>query len=179
VDLTEYQRLANNTMGAYVDDTNRRLSVAGMGLAGEAAEVLEIVEAPYTSDFPSKMIKELGDVAWYAAYLATICELDLASIPWSGEPKVKNYHTATLKLCIETGKTCDYLKKVVGHGHTLDVDRVRTQLGRVLFYLDKCCASVHVGVGLAVVCEKNIEKLRVRYPDGFTFEGSINRVEGA
>lgn len=50
MDLTEYQAAALRTAGS-TRDYWHRLAVAGMGVAGEAGEVLKL-EARYPSGFP-------------------------------------------------------------------------------------------------------------------------------
>lgn len=41
-----------------------------------------------------------------------------------------------LGLAGEAGEVADYLKKVVGHGHALDRETLRDELGDCLWYLD-------------------------------------------
>ncbi len=65
----------------------------------------------------------------------------------------------------EAGEVCDYLKKVVFHGHSLDKEKVCDELGDVLWYLANLADAV--GVPLSKVAEDNIEKLKQRYPHGF------------
>jgi NTP pyrophosphatase (non-canonical NTP hydrolase) len=65
----------------------------------------------------------------------------------------------------EAGEVCDYLKKVVFHGHKLDPKKVEEELGDVLWYLANLADAV--GLSLDQIAEKNIKKLRKRYPNGF------------
>lgn len=73
----------------------------------------------------------------------------------------------------EAGETCDYLKKVVFHGHTLDKDKLKKELGDCLWYIATLATTA--GLSLADVATANIEKLRARYPEGFDQARSINR----
>lgn len=75
----------------------------------------------------------------------------------------------------EAGEVADYLKKVYGHGHQLDKDKLALELGDVLWYVADL-ASKH-GLDLETIADKNIEKLKKRYPDGFSKEASKNRSE--
>lgn len=60
--------------------------IAGLGLAGEAGEVTDILKKHYghSLEHPlnkdGKFTKELGDVAWYVSYLATAFRQSLSSI---------------------------------------------------------------------------------------------------
>lgn len=77
----------------------------------------------------------------------------------------------------EAGEVADLVKKHVGHGHALDRDKLAKELGDVLWYV---AALAHdIGIDLSTVAALNIEKLRRRYPDGFSTERSINRVDDA
>lgn len=73
----------------------------------------------------------------------------------------------------EAGEVADLVKKWVGHGHDRDVDVLVKELGDVLWYVAEL-ASLH-GVSLSAVAQRNIEKLRKRYPEGFTQEASRAR----
>lgn len=78
-------------------------------------------------------------------------------------------------LCGEAGECCDIVKKHLFHGHELDKDALIKELGDVAWYL--ALTATVLGVPLEEVLEKNIEKLRRRYPEGFSAERSINREE--
>ncbi len=75
----------------------------------------------------------------------------------------------------EAGEVADLIKKHVGHGHQLDKDKLVKELGDVLYYVATLADAV--GVPLSEVAAKNIAKLRVRYPDGFSTERSLNRLD--
>lgn len=73
----------------------------------------------------------------------------------------------------EAGEVADLIKKHVGHGHELDRAKLTKELGDVLWYV---AALAHdIGVDLSTVARENVEKLKTRYPDGFSQERSINR----
>lgn len=73
----------------------------------------------------------------------------------------------------EAGEVADLVKKVVGHSHPLDQDKITKELGDVLWYVATLAHAI--GVSLSRVAEVNVEKLKARYPDGFSAERSINR----
>lgn len=80
-----------------------------------------------------------------------------------------------LGLAGEAGEAIDYLKKVEGHGHPLQPDRLAGELGDVLWYLSSLASAY--GLCLGDVAQGNIAKLKARYPDGFTPEASLNRAD--
>lgn len=73
----------------------------------------------------------------------------------------------------EAGEVADLVKKYVGHGHSLDADKVKKELGDVLWYV--AVLAHRVGFTLEQVAQANVDKLRERYPDGFDPERSKNR----
>ncbi|UTH13308.1 nucleoside triphosphate pyrophosphohydrolase family protein [Macrococcus equipercicus] len=78
-----------------------------------------------------------------------------------------------LGLTGEAGEVADQIKKHVFHGHQLDRDELKKELGDVLWYIANL-AAVN-GIELAEVAELNINKLKKRYPEGFSQADSINR----
>lgn len=80
---------------------------------------------------------------------------------------------AALGLCGEAGEFGDALKKHVFHAHPLDEAALRKELGDVLWYTALACDAL--GLRLGDVMAENVEKLRRRYPEGFSSERSLNR----
>ena len=76
-------------------------------------------------------------------------------------------------LCGEAGECIDLVKKNRFQGHELDRDRLIGELGDVAWYLAE--AAYALGVDLEEVLSRNVEKLRKRYPQGFTREQSVVR----
>ena len=80
-----------------------------------------------------------------------------------------------LGLSEECGEVLALIKKAEFHGRELDRDALKKELGDVLWYL---AAIAHwYGFDLGDVAAANVEKLRRRYPDGFSVEASRNRGE--
>jgi NTP pyrophosphatase (non-canonical NTP hydrolase) len=88
-------------------------------------------------------------------------------------------NAAALGLNGEAGEIADHVKKIMFHGHPLDDatrDKIAKEIGDILWY----CAMGARGIGLDLseVARMNVEKLRKRYPDGFSTEHSLNRPHG-
>ena len=84
MELSEYQRLSRRTAGY---PREQWLAYPALGLAGEAGEVAEHAKKAIrddagrlTEERRAAMSKELGDVLWYTAQLATELELDLDAV---------------------------------------------------------------------------------------------------
>jgi NTP pyrophosphatase (non-canonical NTP hydrolase) len=75
----------------------------------------------------------------------------------------------------EAGEYIELVKKHVYHGAELDVEKAKKELGDVLWYIAATCTDL--GITLQDVARANIEKLQIRYPDGFSAEASAARVD--
>lgn len=73
----------------------------------------------------------------------------------------------------EAGEVADALKKALFHSHELDRSKIQKELGDVLWYVADLATTL--GLDLDDVAAANIEKLRQRYPEGFSSERSIHR----
>ena len=78
-------------------------------------------------------------------------------------------------LCGEAGEAIDIVKKHLHQGHKLDKDKLVKELGDIAWYLAETATALDVS--LEDVLERNIEKLKARYPEGFSTERSVNRKE--
>ncbi len=88
-------------------------------------------------------------------------------------------NSAALGLSGESGEIADHVKKVMFHGHPLDDatrDKIAKELGDILWY---CAMGARgIGIGLGDIATMNVEKLKKRYPAGFSTENSLNRPHG-
>lgn len=78
-----------------------------------------------------------------------------------------------LGLAGESGELIDHVKKVVFHGHDLDKEYLSKELGDILWYI--AGVSSILKLDLSVISDINIDKLKRRYPSGFTTHHSRNR----
>lgn len=80
---------------------------------------------------------------------------------------------AALGLAGEAGEVADMVKKWKFQGHLLDPKDIANELGDICWYI--ALMSESIGLSFNEILEMNIEKLRKRYPGGFSAERSINR----
>ena len=78
-----------------------------------------------------------------------------------------------LGLVGESGEVADQIKKFLYHGHDLDESKLAGELGDVLWYVAALCTRL--GLLMGEVMAGNVEKLRKRYPDGFSSQASQER----
>ncbi len=81
-----------------------------------------------------------------------------------------------LGLAGEAGELADYIKKWVGHGKKFDPEHVKKELGDQLWYINRMVVH-RLGGTLLEIAQKNIAKLKARYPQGFSHRASEDRKE--
>ena len=82
---------------------------------------------------------------------------------------------SVMGLCGESGEAIDIVKKWYAHGHELDKEHFAKELGDICWYLAE--AATAIDMDLEEIMAANIEKLKKRYPDGFSTANSIMRVD--
>jgi NTP pyrophosphatase (non-canonical NTP hydrolase) len=87
--------------------------------------------------------------------------------------KVLTY--TALGLTGESGEVAEMIKKSFYHGHPLDKDALGKELGDVMWYL--AVMADGLGLRLGDIAAENIDKLRARYPEGFSEHRSLHRTE--
>lgn len=75
----------------------------------------------------------------------------------------------------EAGEVAELIKKGIFHQHGLDRDKLAKELGDCMWYIAAICTKT--GLDLGEIMQANIDKLKLRYPDGYKSEDSIKRVD--
>ena len=83
---------------------------------------------------------------------------------------------ACLGLAGEVGELNDMVKKWLFHEKELDEQRLKQELGDVMWYVAMMCQSM--GWELEDVLQTNIDKLKARYPEGFDVVRANHRQAG-
>ena len=73
----------------------------------------------------------------------------------------------------ESGEAIDIVKKHLAQGHPLDREGLIKELGDVAWYLAETAYALDVS--LEEVFQRNIDKLKARYPEGFDARRSVER----
>lgn len=90
-------------------------------------------------------------------------------------PALEKLTNGALGLGGEAGEVVELVKKHRYHGHELDPDLVAKELGDVLWYVAEICRAT--GLSMGDVAQRNVDKLRARYPEGFSENRSRDRAE--
>ena len=83
---------------------------------------------------------------------------------------------SVMGLCGESGEAIDIVKKWMAHGHELDKKHLAKELGDIAWYLAETATALDMD--LEDILQANIDKLKKRYPEGFSSERSRVRLEG-
>lgn len=75
----------------------------------------------------------------------------------------------------ETGETVDIFKKHIYQGKDLDINDVIEEIGDILWYIANLC-NVNK-ITMKECMDSNVEKLRKRYPNGFSVKDALERAD--
>lgn len=97
----------------------------------------------------------------------TLNEYQKLALRTAGEHKTNLdcLENAALGLAGESGEFCDLLKKSMYQGRAFDLEHFKKEAGDILWYL--ALAAKGLQISLEDIAIGNIEKLKLRYPDGF------------
>lgn len=77
----------------------------------------------------------------------------------------------------ECGETVDMLKKHIYQGKDLDINDLIEEIGDVMWYVANLCTVNNITLEECMIA--NADKLRKRYPNGFSIEDALARVDKA
>ena len=80
---------------------------------------------------------------------------------------------SALGLCGESGEVADLVKKHRFQGHDLDFEHIAKELGDISWYL--AVGAYSIGYDLEKILQMNVDKLKARYPNGFSTDRSLHR----
>ena len=90
--------------------------------------------------------------------------------------KCRSLANCAMGLAGEAGECVDIIKKHLYHDHELDKEHLAKELGDVAWYI--AVGAEVIGYDLETVLQMNVDKLRARYPTGFSTDRSLYRAEG-
>ena len=95
------------------------------------------------------------------------------SIPY--DCKTDRLRHAVYGLNAEAGEVAGILQKQY-QGHLMDWEHMKKELGDCLWMIAEACDAL--GTDMETIMQMNIDKLKARYPEGFTVENSLHRKAG-
>ena len=126
--------------------------------------------------------EELIDALKYCEHLKTIAndgitanDYQRAAMRTAGDDKSSYLLNGVMGLCGEAGEVIDLVKKHLHQGHDLDKEKIAEECSDCLWYCALIASALDMKLG--DIMQMNIDKLKKRFPDGFSKERSINREE--
>ncbi|USL89275.1 nucleotide pyrophosphohydrolase [Bacillus phage vB_BceS_LY1] len=173
----QYQELSRRTAPADIS-----LSNIVLGLIGEGGEIADLVKKqvyhnhPVDTKFKVNLVKEIGDYMWYIARL-----LDRHGTPFAPEHMSFDFiQRNTAKKVEVTGITNVALlfgfKNGVLASRVLN-DNSIMEWDVIAAFNCVCAIAQHYEVRIEDAAINNIIKLSERYPQGFSAEDSVARVD--
>ena len=106
-----------------------------------------------------------------------------AGLPRGLTPEESQLNAMALGLAGESGEFVDLVKKMLYHDKPVSIAEFTKELGDVIWYWTRALPALNTILGTNLTHEdvlfQNVEKLRARYPDGFSTEASAARVDVA
>jgi len=173
--LKEFQVQSKRTAPFNAEPTNKQelyniLGNYSMGMVGEYFEFqTELNKVNMNEVVPMDQVnaieKELGDVLHYAVNLLTILDVEINESKTIKKVDLKNIDESL-------GNVLEIPKKYIYHGHAIDKEKYVESIYNVISYL-----NASFGMNMESILQKNIDKLKLRYPEKFTTQDSIKRVD--
>lgn len=167
--LKQYQINANRTCPSLGTEA---IDLAHMVL-GLVSEQEELIKADIKKDKVGQG-EEIADQFWYLSNYCTIRNYDLEKL-WENkyDYKIEDWEEESDIFTVHISKLQDYVKKYLAYGKQINRDKEENSLIIILNGLDAIINMYEVN--LEDVLEKNISKLRQRFPEKFDSNLAINR----
>ena len=164
--IEEYKDLASRTL-AHLGDHKKDMSHMALGIVSEWGEM---AKAGMNEDHVN-VIEEHGDTNWFVACMCKLYNLGFTEIYNDADVKFEKTHENEMFLSMF--KVAGHVKDYLAYDRTIDRDELRKELVFVVSYLKVIAKEEKFDYMESL--QKNIDKLRVRFPDRFTEEKANNR----
>lgn len=178
--MHDYHHLAMRTSPR---DGHDKICNGTLGLIGETGELVDIYkkfkfQSTADAQLPiARLADELGDTIWYLVELADGMDKELGEIvpnfaKLDGDAWSPSISPSLENTIVRMSRSANVIRR--------EVERNRTQqLHAEMRHLIKLAARLGrlIGIRLSEIAHLNIEKLKMRYPDGFDAAISMKRYE--
>lgn len=172
MNLKSYRELSRRTLPD-LNEADAQLNCA-LGLAGETGELLDIFKKKIfhghyktPREIGEALIDELGDFAWYFAWLLDLTGVDVAFC--TCEEPIKTSTTPAVQLALLLNSRVAMLAGRLGAGWEVP-DTDVCEVWHIWIVLVHAC-----GFDNSEIFAYNVAKLVKRYPEGFSEKASQNR----
>lgn len=102
-------------------------------------------------------------------------------VPYSDDKRQRAYHMAdrleaAIGLVGEAGEVSELFKKECFYGQHLDIGKLTKELGDVFHYFSRICYLNHVSIH--AIIQSHEEKMKTRFPNGYSDAAAIARADG-
>lgn len=94
------------------------------------------------------------------------------TVPQLQSPFFDELHMA-IGMATETGEVLDAYKKFLAYNKEFDLVNVKEELGDLFWYTFNLMRMLNID--FEEILQTNVDKLKTRYPNGFTEAGAVNR----
>jgi len=180
--INQFENEVRRLLGAH----EKEISAYALGLAGEAGEVVDLLKKSWGHGHPldvEKLKKELGDALWYVVALALQFGLPISAYTQRrliDDTGPEHRGSRPLLIISTVGRVCRMLESNwYSGGVGISEAGFQKALVRDLKYIWDQLEQLGLQHGLTLggILQANVDKLRLRYPDGFSTEASIARVD--
>jgi NTP pyrophosphatase (non-canonical NTP hydrolase) len=164
--MINYQENAQRTCASLGSE---KLDLAHMVL-GIVSEQEEFLKAVVLEDNVN-MREELADMCWYVANYCTFRGYNFAKLIDYSFDFEEEWESQVSTFDVYSSKLADYVKKYIAYGKEIDRNLEVKALKGILYSLtiEDC------GFDFTDDLERNINKLKLRFPDKFTEYNALNR----
>lgn len=167
--LKNYQEQAKRTC-ASLGDEKLNLSHMVLGIVSEQEEFLKAME----EEDMINAREEQADICWYVANYCTFRGYDFSEIV-SNPNKLsfinERWEEEVCTFDIYSARLADYVKKFIAYGKEIDRELEKKALEAIVVSM----SYEDTGFDLKKDLQKNIDKLKQRYPEKFTTQNALNR----
>lgn len=172
----------DQTGGQYwrnICEINARQEKKGVEKYGETLEdnttLTTVQRIEHAQEEAIDLLKYLEHLKQVAEDGITANDYQRAAMRTAGDDTENYLLNGVMGLCGEAGEVIDIVKKHLFQGHELDKKQLALECGDCAWYLALIASATDMPFG--EVLQMNIDKLKERFPDGFSKERSINRKE--
>lgn len=167
MNLKDYQLNAARTM-ADLGSLELNLSHMVLGIVSENEEYLKAV----IEDDVVGTKEEIADHFWYIANYCNLRKYDMQEIYDNfNADSIDEWELEGPVLDIYISRLSDYVKKFIAYGKPIDEELEKKALGVIMEMLILECGDFVLEVDL----QKNIDKLKARFPNKFNTNDALNR----
>lgn len=174
MNFKEYKQLASRTINTDLSK-EKLIKNAIFGIVGETGEVIDLMKKHFFHEHEldkEELKKELGDICWYLSLVDEIFHLDVRY----SEISEYVYKSSDEQLFFDMTKPLYKICKEIDKPN-LNNDFMLSKLIIESLILINMIGSKY-DIEFNQILKSNIQKLMLRYPNGFETVASINRKEG-